>query len=92
MIFNIHTRTLSLLKNIQSKRGFAAAAVFEGRVEGGAWAGGLWSRKRVNAPHGLRIYREEINPPQAKKLRQYYVQLFAIHRIIIIDVVSSAVK
>jgi hypothetical protein len=30
--------------------------------------GGLWSRKRINASWGLRIYREEINPPQANKI------------------------
>ena len=30
--------------------------------------GGLWSRKWINALRGLRIYREEINPPQANKI------------------------
>jgi hypothetical protein len=32
------------------------------------WGGGFRSRKWINAPRGLRIYREEINPPQAFKI------------------------
>ena len=52
----------------QAERGFAAASVFLW----GGWKEGvggcLWSRKLITAPRGLRIYIEEINPPQANKI------------------------
>ena len=41
----------------------------------------LWSRKQFNAPRGLRIYREEINPPQAKKIP--HVRLFELLIIVL---------